>query len=175
MRRFPNPTKSQQGAPKRRPISSIAISSRSPTRPRALTHRRRARRVLRAVHDRGIARHHLDHDAQRALRVARRLSGRHRARDEQGVPGDSQGRTDPADRRARSRDGPHHDVPRSVRQRFRQALRAPRRRDQQGHRGHSARARAAARLLRQLGGPAHPRHPAGEDPAGALHRPTSAR
>ena len=54
--------------------------------------RRRARRVLRAVHDRGLARHHLDHDAQRPLRVARRLPRRDRARDEQGVPGDPQGR-----------------------------------------------------------------------------------
>ena len=54
--------------------------------------RRRARRVLRALHDRGLARHHLDHDAQRALRVARRLSRRDRARDEQGIPGDPQGR-----------------------------------------------------------------------------------
>ena len=55
-----------------------------------------------------------------------------------------------------------------VRRGFRQALRAARRRDQQGHRGHPARPRAAACLLRQLGRPAHPRHPAGDDPAGAL-------
>ena len=103
------------------------------------------------------------------LQLPRRLSRCDRARDEQGIPGDPQGRADPADRRARSRDGPHDDVPRSVRQRLRQALRAPRRRDQQGDRGHPARPRAAACLLRQLGRPAHPRHRAGEDPAGALH------
>ena len=40
---------------------------------------------------------------------------------------------------------------------FVKRVRAARRRDQQGHRGHSARPRAAACLLRQLGRPAHPR------------------
>ena len=59
-------------------------------------------------------------------------------------------------------------LPRSLRRRVRQALREARRGDQQGHRGHSARARAAACLLRQLGRPAHPRHPARADLAGAL-------
>ena len=51
---------------------------------------------------------------------------------------------------------------------FAEAMREAGRRDQQGHRGHSARARAAACLLRQLGRPAHPRHRARTDPAGAL-------
>ena len=132
--------------------------------------RHRARRIFRAVHDRGLARHHLDHHAQRLLRLARLLSRRDRARDEQGVSGGAQGRADPADRRAGPRDGSHHDVPRSLRQRFRQALRAARRRDQQGDRGHPARPRAAARLLWQLGRAAHPRRSAGDDPARALHR-----
>ena len=170
MRRFPNPTKSQQGAPEAQADIKYRRPQADHRGDRALQQdRRRAWRVLRAVHDRGVARHHLDDDAERALRLARRLSRRHRARDEQGVPGGPQGRADPADRRAGPRDGPHHDVPRSLRQRVRQALRAPCRRDQQGHRGHPARPRAAACLLRQLGRPAHPRHPAGDDPAGALH------
>ena len=42
--------------------------------------------------------------------IARSLPRRDRARDEQGISGDPQGRADPADRRARSRHGPHHDV-----------------------------------------------------------------
>ena len=54
--------------------------------------RRRTRRVLRAVHDRSLARHHLDDDAQRLLRLARRLSRCDRPRDEQGIPGGAQGR-----------------------------------------------------------------------------------
>ena len=170
MRRFPNPPKSQQGAPeaqaeiKYRDLKPItdetagfnkiadelgAFSERFMT---AASPGIISTTMLNAYYD-----------------FARRLSRRDRARDEQGIPGGAQGRADPADRRAGSRDGSHHDVPRSLRQRLRQALRAPRRRDQQGHRGHPARPRAAARLLRQLGRPAHPRHPAGEDPAGALH------
>ena len=62
----------------------------------------------------------------------------HRARDAQRISGDPQSRTDPADRRARSRHGPHHDVPRSRRRRFRQARRGACRGDQCRHRGHSA-------------------------------------
>ena len=114
MRRFPNPTKSQQGAPEAQADIKYRRSQADHRRDRGLQQdRRRARRVLRAVHDRGLARHHLDHDAERALRDARCLSRCDRARDEQGVPGDPQGRAHPPDRRARSRDGPHHDVPRS--------------------------------------------------------------
>ena len=69
MRRFPNPTKSQQGAPEAqadikyrdlKPITDETVGLQQD--------RRRAGRVLRAVHDRGVARHHLDHDAQRPLR-----------------------------------------------------------------------------------------------------------
>ena len=48
------------------------------------------------------------------------------ARDEERVPGDPQSRPAVADRRARSRHGPHHDVPRSRRRRLRQGGRAPR-------------------------------------------------
>ena len=55
--------------------------------------------------------------------IARRLSRCARARDAQRISGDPQSRADPADRRARSRHGPHHDVPRPVGRRFRQARR----------------------------------------------------
>ena len=93
MRRFPNPTKSQQGAPEAQ--ADIKYEDLKPIneRDRALQQdRRRARRILRTIHDRALARHHLDHDAQRLLRDARRLSRRDRARDEQGIPGDPQSR-----------------------------------------------------------------------------------
>ena len=53
-------------------------------------HRRRAACLFGAVHDRGLARHHFDHDAQRLLSVARCVSRRHRPRDGQRVPGDQQ-------------------------------------------------------------------------------------
>ena len=93
MRRFPNPTKSQQGAPEAQAdIKYLDLKPITDETARLQQDRRRSRRVLRAVHDRGLARHHLDDDAQRPLRVARRLSRRDRARDEQGVPGDPQGR-----------------------------------------------------------------------------------
>ena len=67
MRRFPNPPKSQQGAPE----AQADIKYRRPEADHRGNHapqqdRRRTRRVLRALHDRGLARHHLDHDAERA-------------------------------------------------------------------------------------------------------------
>ena len=127
------------------------------------------RRVRRAVHDRAFAGHHLLDHAQRPLRHARGLSRGHRPRDEERVPGDPQGRPDPADRRARSRHGPHHVLPRSQSDAdFIKAVRAARRHDQQRDRRHPARPRAAACLLRQLGRPAYPRHRARKDPARPL-------
>ena len=82
-------------------------------RNRALSaHRRRGQAVCGIFHDRAVARHHRLHHAQRLLRQQRGLSGGDRARDEQRIPGDPQGRPGPADRRARSRHGPHHVLPR---------------------------------------------------------------
>ena len=95
----------------------------------------------------------------------------HRPRDEERVPGDPSGRPHPADRRARSRHGPHHVLPRQVGRRLHQGGRAARRHDQQRDRRHPARARAAPCLLRQLGRPAHPRHRARKNPP----RPLSGR
>ena len=106
------------------------------------------------------------HDAYLAA-LAREMTQR--------ISGDPQSRPAAADRRARPRHGPHHDVPRSRRRRFRQASRGTYRGDQRRHRRHSGRSRAAARLLRQLGRPAHPRHAAGNDLAGDFIRPKSAR
>ena len=71
MRRFPNPPKSQHGAPEAQAEHQISRSQTDQRRDRGLqAHRRRAARLFRAVHDRGLARHHFDHDAQRLLPVA---------------------------------------------------------------------------------------------------------
>ena len=57
----------------------------------------------RDVHDRGLARHHRDHDAQRILRLLRSLRLRAGARDAQGIRADRVVRLYPADRCARPR------------------------------------------------------------------------
>ena len=126
------------------------------------------RQVRRAVHDRALARHYFVDHARRLLRQPRQIPLGAITRDEERIPGYPQSRPAAADRRARPRHGPHHDVPRSRRRRFRQGGRTARRGDQRRHRRHSARPRAVARLLWELGRPAHPRHSADEDPAGAL-------
>ena len=105
---------------RRKARSNISTSSRSRTRLARFKRIAGERRVPGIVHDRGLARHHLVHHAQRLLREPRRLSRRAGARDAQGISGDPQGRADAADRCARSRDGPHHVSPRSVGQRIRQ-------------------------------------------------------
>ena len=69
MRRFPNVSQSQQGAPRGAGRHQVSRhSSRSPTRRALQAHRRRAAARSPSVHDRAVARHHLDHDAQRPLR-----------------------------------------------------------------------------------------------------------
>ena len=126
MRRFPHVSK-QQNAPEAR--AELKYLDIKPIEDEIARFKKIARRqIRRAVHDRALARHHLDDDAQCVLRQPRRLSRRDRARDEQRISGDPQGRPDAADRRARSRHGPHHDVPRSDGRRLRQGGRAARRR-----------------------------------------------
>ena len=93
MRRFPNPAKSQQGAPEAQ--ADIKYKDMKPINEeiaRLQQDRRRARRIFRAVHDRALARHHFDHHAQRLLQDARRLSRCDRARDEERIPGHPQSR-----------------------------------------------------------------------------------
>ena len=71
MRRFPNPPKSQHGAPEAQAdIKYRDLKPISDEIARLQAHRRRAACVFRAVHDRGVARHHLDDDAQRLLPLA---------------------------------------------------------------------------------------------------------
>ena len=68
------------------------------------------------LHDRAFARHHLDHDAQRLLRLARGVSDGARARDAHTNiwPSHDAGLI-AANRRARSCHGPLHVLPRSAR------------------------------------------------------------
>ena len=81
MRRFPNPTKGQQGAPEAQ--AELKYLDMKPIESELARFKTIAgERVLRSVHDRGLARHHLHHDAERLLRLARGLSRRDRARDE---------------------------------------------------------------------------------------------
>ena len=94
-------------------------------------------RLRRAVHDRAVARHRRDHADERALRLARGLRERARGADSQGVPRDPRGRTDPAGRRAGSRDGTRDEFPGRDRRGLRQDRRDASRGDQQGLRGHS--------------------------------------
>ena len=65
VRRFPNPPKSQQGAPEAQAdIKYRDLKPITDETDRLQPDRRRVGRLLRAVHDRGVARHHLDHHAQ---------------------------------------------------------------------------------------------------------------
>ena len=69
MRRFPNPPKSQQGAPEAQGEIKYKDLEADPGGDLRLQQdRRRVACFLRALHDRAVARHHLDDDAQRPLR-----------------------------------------------------------------------------------------------------------
>ncbi len=125
-------------------------------------------RLRRAVHDRAVARHRGDYADECALRLARGVRERARDGDFQGISRDPRGGTDPAGRRARSRDGARDEFPGRDRRGFRQDRRDASRGDQQGLRGHSGRPLAAAHLLGQLGRPARLRHRAREGAAGVL-------
>ena len=89
MRRFPNPAKSQQGAPEAQ--ADIKYKDLKPITDeiaRLQQDCRRARSIFRAIHDGALARHHFNHHAQCVLQIARRLSRCDRARDEERIPDD---------------------------------------------------------------------------------------
>ena len=69
--------------------------------------------LRRAVHDCAVARHRGDHADECALRLARGLRERARGAASQGVSRNPRGRTDPAGRRAGSRDGTRDDISRT--------------------------------------------------------------
>ena len=122
MRRFPA---CQQAAERARVPERAALSRHQAAaeRDRALQAHRRGQ-IRRELHDGALARHYFVDHAQRLLRHAGQIPDRAGARDEERIPGDPQGRAAAADRCARSRHGPHHDVPRSRRRRLRQGGRA---------------------------------------------------
>jgi len=131
MRRFPNPPKSQHGAPEAQ--AEIKYRDLKPVSDETAGFNRIAdelHAVLRAVHDAAspgiisttmLNAHYESHDAYLDA-LAREMSNEYRAINKAGLV--------LADRRARSRHGPHHDIPRSVGLRTSSNARTPRRRHQ---------------------------------------------
>ena len=124
--------------------------------------------VPRDVLRRAVTGDHRDDDAQCALFDLRGLSRRDRPRDALRIQVRGRRRIDPADRRAGSGDGTGAPVPGQIRRGIRQDHRAAHRRAQQSAAGNSARSRAAAHLLGQLGRAAYLRHRPRAAAAGVL-------
>ena len=117
MRRFPKRSR-MQNAPEAQAelhyLDSSAIAREIDRFQRAA---KRIRSFRRELHDGAFARHHLHHDAERVLRFAAILLDRAGARDAQRVSRHPSRRPAAADRRAGSRHGSLHVLPRSFRSR----------------------------------------------------------
>ena len=127
-------------------------------RPREFESRDRRPARRRCLHERAVARDHRLVSAQRVLRDARRVPRGDRRSDEARVRGHRRVRRAAADRRARSRDGPPHHVPRPLRRGVRRERPAAHRGDQPRASRRAGRSGASAHLLGELRGPASSRH-----------------
>ena len=128
MRRFPQREQDLERAAGAGRGASISTSSRSRTRSRASSRSRaeaaRSPKMFTTAPSPGIVattmlNAYYDSHEDYLDALAREMQQR--------ISGDPRGRADPADRRARSRDGTHHDVPGPVGRRVPQGVRAARR------------------------------------------------